>query len=208
VTGSDDSPATTPICDVIWFELYVDDIDRAIDFYRRAFGWVPRPFLEHDPTGGYVNVSYAQDAPTQGALVRRTGPSTDRPGVRTCVIYVQVPNLEAAIVKAAREALSVARVALDQAAQGPAGTLPDPRPLPQHRTMLGRTACGVGALRHAATIREGRMRSRTPRPHAVTDAEGRAAPPPPKQLLPAWRMNWGGPRGRPFPFSAFFGLGG
>jgi len=66
--SSPGSPGLVQRCEVIWFELYADDVDRANRFYQRVFAWTTRPFLDHDPTGGYLLVSYGHDERPQGEV--------------------------------------------------------------------------------------------------------------------------------------------
>jgi predicted enzyme related to lactoylglutathione lyase len=89
--------------EVIWFELYADDVDRACQFYQRVFGWTTRPFLDYDPTGGYLLLSYVPDGRTKGAIVRRQIPADGATAPRGCIVYVEVPEL-AGIVAAVEEA--------------------------------------------------------------------------------------------------------
>ena len=39
-----------PTGDMIWFEIWVDDLQRAREFYADLFGWTFEPFTEYDPT--------------------------------------------------------------------------------------------------------------------------------------------------------------
>lgn len=92
-----DAPAPVHECRVIWFELYVDDVGRARRFYERVFNWTMYPFLDHDPTGGYVMFAYTPGGRRHGALVRRETPSREATNTRQCVVYMEVPDLPAAV---------------------------------------------------------------------------------------------------------------
>jgi predicted enzyme related to lactoylglutathione lyase len=84
---------------VIWFEIWVSDLDRAEAFYGPLMGWTFRPFEEYDPEN-YHLVSMPTDA-LGGALVRIR--SSARPAVgdgpRT-VVYAAVHDLNVAVAQA------------------------------------------------------------------------------------------------------------
>ena len=84
---------------VIWFEIWVSDLDRAEGFYGPLLGWTFRPFEEYDPQN-YHLVS-TPDGALGGALVRirETARPATGDGPRT-VVYAAVPELHAAVAKA------------------------------------------------------------------------------------------------------------
>jgi predicted enzyme related to lactoylglutathione lyase len=83
---------------VIWFEVWVSDLDRAKAFYSGLFGWEFAPLTEYDPSGGYQEIRAGDAAGVNGALVH--GPDRERPAGRGTIVYVHVPDLTAAVGKA------------------------------------------------------------------------------------------------------------
>lgn len=79
---------------VIWFEIWVRDPERAMAFYGALFGWSFTPFEGYDPDN-YWLIDAGEDAAVHGAVVRHPDSST-RP-TRSGVVYVHVPDLDAAI---------------------------------------------------------------------------------------------------------------
>ena len=83
---------------VVHFEIPADDVNRAQDFYREAFGWQIQPM----PDMGYTMVSTAptddQGRPTEpgainGGMLKREAP------VSTPIITVDVDDMDAALAK-------------------------------------------------------------------------------------------------------------
>jgi hypothetical protein len=83
---------------VIWFEIWVSDLDRAKAFYAEMFGWTYAPLHDYDATGGYQQINAGDAAGVNGALV--FGPDRERPASRGTVLYVHVPDLADAIDRA------------------------------------------------------------------------------------------------------------
>ena len=79
------SKAKKSASSIVWFEIPVDDSDRAKTFYSKLFGWKinPLPHMEeylHLDTGG-------ADASPDGALMKRMHPN------HTITNYVSVPSV-------------------------------------------------------------------------------------------------------------------
>jgi predicted enzyme related to lactoylglutathione lyase len=83
---------------VIWFEIWVSDLERAKAFYGGMFGWTYEPLSAYDPGGGYQQIRAGDSAGVDGALVFR--PDRPPPASRGTVLYVHVPDLAGAIDRA------------------------------------------------------------------------------------------------------------
>jgi uncharacterized protein len=83
---------------VIWFEIWVSDMERARAFYSGLFGWKFSPLSEYDAEGNYQEIDAGAEAGVNGALVLQ--PGRERPGGRGSVLYVHVADLEEAAAKA------------------------------------------------------------------------------------------------------------
>jgi predicted enzyme related to lactoylglutathione lyase len=83
---------------VIWFEIWVSDLDRARAFYSGLFGWTFAPLREYDASGNYLEINAGDAAGVNGALVYRPGRA--RPTARGTIVYVHVPDLDEAVEKA------------------------------------------------------------------------------------------------------------
>ena len=61
---------------VVHFEIAVDDMERAREFYRKAFGWTAEVW--HGPCDYVLLITGAQEPGIEGALIRRESetPST------------------------------------------------------------------------------------------------------------------------------------
>jgi predicted enzyme related to lactoylglutathione lyase len=83
---------------VIWFEIWVSDMERAKAFYSGLFGWRFAPLAEYDPDGNYQEIRAGDAAGVNGALVHQS----DRPDrtARGTIVYVHVPDLDEAVEKA------------------------------------------------------------------------------------------------------------
>lgn len=86
---------------VAWFSLPADDLDRAGEFYRRAFGWQIQP-LTKEAASDYdyvVAVSSPSDSAhtpnvrgrVNGCIVKRAT------GIAAPAVLVEVPDLDAAV---------------------------------------------------------------------------------------------------------------
>ena len=80
---------------VIWFEIWVSDLDRAKAFYHELFGWEFAPLSEYDAEGHYQEIKAGDAAGVNGALVYQ--PDRPQPTARGTVVYVHVPDLEKAV---------------------------------------------------------------------------------------------------------------
>jgi uncharacterized protein len=72
---------------VVWFEIRVTDLQKAADFYYRAFGWEFEPFEEYDK---HYWVLRGKAGPIGGALVLCRPDSGMKCG---SVVFMRVPNL-------------------------------------------------------------------------------------------------------------------
>lgn len=86
--------------DTIWFEIWVDDLDRAQRFYSSLFGWSFEPFAEYD-LENYWLIRHDSERGVDGAMVkRRPGERQSQPraeGERSTIVYVRVDDLERAV---------------------------------------------------------------------------------------------------------------
>jgi len=83
---------------VIWFEIWVSDLDRAKAFYHGLFGWEFASLSEYDAEGRYQEIKAGDAAGVNGALVHQ--PDRPRPTARGTVVYVHVPDLDDAVERA------------------------------------------------------------------------------------------------------------
>lgn len=82
---------------VIWFEIWVRDLNRAKAFYGELFGWSFTPFDGYDPDN-YWLIDAGENAGVNGAIVHE--PDAAAPPTRSTVVYVHVPDLDKAIATA------------------------------------------------------------------------------------------------------------
>jgi predicted enzyme related to lactoylglutathione lyase len=82
---------------VIWFEIWVGDLDRAKNFYTGMFGWKYEPLAEYDAES-YWQILPGGAAAVNGALV--SGARRESPRGRTSVLYLHVADLEEAVDRA------------------------------------------------------------------------------------------------------------
>ena len=82
---------------VIWFEIWVSDLERAKVFYTGMFGWKYEPLAEYDAES-YWQILAGDAAAVNGALVG--GPDRDRPAGRGTVLYIHVDDLEESLDRA------------------------------------------------------------------------------------------------------------
>jgi uncharacterized protein len=84
-----------------WFDVYVDDMQRAVAFYETVF----KQKLEkiHDPTGETQMMSFPGDMKAYGAAGALVKSSHSRPGVGGTMVYFSVDDcaVEASRVAAA-----------------------------------------------------------------------------------------------------------
>ncbi|ADB33244.1 Glyoxalase/bleomycin resistance protein/dioxygenase [Kribbella flavida DSM 17836] len=78
---------------MVWFEIWVSDLERAKEFYRQLFGWEYVPFEEYEPENYWLIKTPDGDC---GAIVRRDD-DAHAERVRSTVIYAQVENLDDAV---------------------------------------------------------------------------------------------------------------
>jgi uncharacterized protein len=76
---------------VIWFEIWVSDLERSKAFYSGLFDWRFEPLSGYDAEK-YWQIMASPSAGVNGALVH--DPERDKPTGRTSVLYVHVPDLE------------------------------------------------------------------------------------------------------------------
>ncbi|MGW5874952.1 VOC family protein [Nocardiopsis terrae] len=84
-----------------WVELTTSDVDRAVEFYGRVFGWTAE--AAGPDAGGYRKFLY------EGALIGGLGPRTDAAQPVTWSIYHNTPDLEMSFQRA-RELGAIALV--------------------------------------------------------------------------------------------------
>lgn len=86
-----------PEAKVIWFEIYVADLERARTFYGRLFGWKFEALTEYDPE--YWTIRAGKDS--IGALVRRPSAQSDnRVPPLGSVVYVEVESVDQMLSRA------------------------------------------------------------------------------------------------------------
>lgn len=82
---------------VVWFEWWVPDTAAARAFYGELFGWTFTALESYDPDYWMVDIGRGSIG---GAIVRARGPASRPEDDRGTVVYVQVPDLEAALERA------------------------------------------------------------------------------------------------------------
>jgi uncharacterized protein len=82
---------------VIWFEIWVSDLDRAKVFYSGLFGWKFEALAGYDAERYWQIVAGPSDS-VNGALVH--DPDRGDPGARTSLVYVHVADLDLAVGRA------------------------------------------------------------------------------------------------------------
>ncbi len=92
--------------DIVHFEIYADDVKRAIKFYEEVFGWA---FKSMDGMGMDYTLVFpggkVMDGPAEkgvnGGLLKRSGPATDdKAAPNAFVCTVNVDDVEATVKKA------------------------------------------------------------------------------------------------------------
>ncbi len=86
---------------VIWFEIWVSDLERSKAFYADLFGWTFEALSGYDRER-YWQILAPASAGVNGALVHDPDRDRghDRGRGRTTVVYVHVPDLEQATQRA------------------------------------------------------------------------------------------------------------
>lgn len=80
----------------IHFELHVDDLDRARDFYSAVFGWGYQDFSEYAGQPYFAIVTGQDEEPgINGALVQRRVPLVDDNPVSAAVLTMEVESFDA-----------------------------------------------------------------------------------------------------------------
>lgn len=76
---------------IVWFEIYVDDLQAAAAFYSRTFGWMFTPLRDYSED--YWTIQQIESR-IGGALVK-VGTQLSRAiaGAGTCVVYSEVEDL-------------------------------------------------------------------------------------------------------------------
>ena len=82
---------------VIWFEIWVSDLERAKAFYTGLFGWRYEALAGYDAERYWQIVAGPADV-VNGALVH--DPNRGEPAGRTSVLYVHVADLDTAVERA------------------------------------------------------------------------------------------------------------
>lgn len=70
---------------VAWFDIYVDDLDRAVAFYETVMGHTLDPM--GDPTGETQMMAFPADMSVYGAAGALTKSPHARPGIGGTIIY-------------------------------------------------------------------------------------------------------------------------
>ena len=70
---------------VVWFDIYVDDLDRAVKFYETVLGRTLEPM--GDPTGETQMMSFPAEMENYGAAGALTKSEYARPGVGGTIVY-------------------------------------------------------------------------------------------------------------------------
>ena len=70
---------------VVWFDIYVDDLDRAVKFYETVLGRTLEPM--GDPTGETQMMSFPAEMGDYGAAGALTKSAYARPGVGGTIVY-------------------------------------------------------------------------------------------------------------------------
>ncbi|HET6919936.1 MAG TPA: VOC family protein [Jiangellaceae bacterium] len=91
---------------VIWFELWVPDLDRAKAFYGELFGWTFEPMTEYDP-------DWLIDAGDGRGTIGALWPAQAAPSGAGAVVYVAVANLPDSITTAEELGASLVREPTD-----------------------------------------------------------------------------------------------
>lgn len=76
---------------VVWFEIWVSDLERAKSFYAGMFGWEYEPLAEYDAEA-YWQILAGDVAAVNGALV--CSPGRETPQGRASLLYLHVSDLE------------------------------------------------------------------------------------------------------------------
>lgn len=92
---------------VIWFEIWVSNLQRSKAFYASLFAWRFEALAGYD-SERYWQILAPASAGMNGALVH--DPDRERVGGRTTVVYVHVPDLE----QATRRAVSLGGVLVQE----------------------------------------------------------------------------------------------
>jgi predicted enzyme related to lactoylglutathione lyase len=89
-----DSPSS-----VIWFEIWVANLERAESFYAGLLGWTFRPFEEYDPVNYHIVAT--PEGTLGGALVRvQAHPEHGARDRRGTVVYAAVDDVGVAVDQA------------------------------------------------------------------------------------------------------------
>lgn len=73
-----------------WFDIFVDDLDRAVAFYQTVLGRTLEPM--GDPTGETQMMSFPADMSVYGAAGALTKSAHARPGIGGTIIYFCVED--------------------------------------------------------------------------------------------------------------------
>lgn len=73
-----------------WFDIYVDDLDRAVAFYQTVLGCTLEPM--GDPTGQSQMMAFSADMSAYGAAGALTKSEHARPGIGGTIVYFSVAD--------------------------------------------------------------------------------------------------------------------
>ena len=79
-----------------WFEIYVNDFEKAKEFYSNLFGWEFK--LSKTPTYDYWNINTGENSPG-GGLMKKTKPSHDGQAI---MLYIETDDIDSVLAKAAK----------------------------------------------------------------------------------------------------------
>lgn len=85
----------SPQHNIGWFELYVNDFDKSIEFYKKLFGWEFNQSESSDSV--YWNI-FTGEGSIGGGLMKKAVPEHSGQSV---VLYIETDNIEATLNKAA-----------------------------------------------------------------------------------------------------------
>jgi uncharacterized protein len=76
-----------------WFDIYVEDMDRAVDFYEEVLGQKLEKIV--DPTGETEMMSFPADMKAYGASGALVKSKHSRPGIGGTMVYFSVEDCSA-----------------------------------------------------------------------------------------------------------------
>jgi uncharacterized protein len=76
-----------------WFDIYVEDMDRAVNFYERVLGLTLEPIV--DPTGETQMMSFSANMTAYGASGALVKSKFAQPGIGGTMVYFSVADCAA-----------------------------------------------------------------------------------------------------------------